>query len=750
MIDNANASDGKISEILGVVLIAISILIAISLIPHDVTDGNWAGKAGEYISSLALRGVGYAAFALPLFFLIWGWDRLRRTDAAESLIKTLALLLIITLYCGAAGLASGANEDVGAVLGGWLGLNLSTKVLLPYLGKGGSYVLIAAFFLVTVVAATRISLSKIIASLSDKITAKGEVFGTRIKNRRSKQKDGKSKSNRSGRSTEPNKESNNAKGSPTVKVKRKSVASPQVIEYHEPEIVDPLDDSEERPPRAEIPDPEGYEDEEIIYEYPPSLLLEDPPEEKGSPKREELMKSAAVVEKGLFNFGIDGKVVQVTPGPVITRYEVEPAPGVKVNRIVSLADDLALVMKAKRIRIQAPIPGKAAVGIEVPNQEPSVVYLKEIVESDEFRESTSKTLFALGKTTWGEPYCVDLVKMPHLLIAGATGSGKSMCINVLINSLLFRATSEEIRLILVDPKVLELSVYNDIPHLLTPVVTDPQRASEALKWAVAEMETRYHNMSKLGVRNIDDYNRKVERLLPPAESREDDDVPPRMPYIVIIIDELADLMLTASRDIEDSIARLAQMARAIGIHLILATQRPSVNIITGVIKANFPARIAFQVASKVDSRTILDSNGAESLLGSGDMLFIPPGQHELVRIHGAYISTEEVDRVAEAIKVQKIKAEEVEIFDEQGEAITGGVRGDRDELFKDAARLIILHQQGSTSFLQRRLKVGFSRAGRIMDELEAAGIVGPADGSKAREVLVDDSYLEELEMVDDE
>ncbi|MGA1195262.1 MAG: DNA translocase FtsK, partial [Candidatus Latescibacterota bacterium] len=478
------------------------------------------------------------------------------------------------------------------------------------------------------------------------------------------------------------------------------------------------------------------------YTLPALDFLTDAPIGDEKMDREALLDGAQTLEESLSSFNIKGKVIQVNPGPVITTYEVEPPPGVKVNRIVGLADDLALVMKARSIRIQAPIPGKAAVGIEVPNPSPSTVYIKDILKSKAFKQSDSKLMVALGKTSSGEPYCADLAKMPHLLIAGATGAGKSVCINALIASILVRSTPEEVRFIMVDPKMVELSIYNDIPHLLAPVVIDPKMASGALKWAVSEMENRYRTMSQYNARNITDFNVKMDRLR--KDAGPEDEIPERLPYIVVVIDELADLMMTAPADIEDSLARLAQMARAVGIHLILATQRPSVNVITGTIKANFPTRIAFRVSSKVDSRTIIDGNGAEKLLGYGDMLFLPPGRPEPLRIHGALISPDETDAIVEWISQQNVELENVEFGDVQNDVAIGS--GDRDERFEEALRLVVTNQQGSASLLQRRMKVGYSRAARLVDELEAAGIVGPSDGSsKGRAVLVSEDYLEQLE-----
>jgi S-DNA-T family DNA segregation ATPase FtsK/SpoIIIE len=489
---------------------------------------------------------------------------------------------------------------------------------------------------------------------------------------------------------------------------------------------------------------------DMEYKLPALDLLDEPPLNNDDVDREYLLESAETLERSLRSFGVEGKVRQVNPGPVITSFEVQPPTGVKVNRIVNLSDDLALVMKAPSIRIQAPIPGKAVVGIEIPRPDPAIVYLREVLECPSFRESNAKLMIGLGKTVTGEPISADLTKMPHLLIAGATGAGKSFCINALIASILFRATPEEVRFIMVDPKMLELSLYDSIPHLLAPVVTDPKIASDALKWTVAEMENRYRAMSQYVVRNISEYNVKLDALRDQAETDEErSEIPARLPFLVVVIDELADLMLTAPRDIENSLARLAQMARAVGIHLILATQRPSVNVITGTIKANFPSRIAFRVASKVDSRTILDTNGAEKLLGNGDMLFLPAGKPEPIRVHGAYIETEETERLVAAVSGQGVQLERVDFgpgandFDFEEDA--------RDARFDEALRLVVMHQQGSASLLQRRMKVGYARAARLVDELERAGIVGASDGSsKARPVLVDEEYIERLDMIEEE
>jgi S-DNA-T family DNA segregation ATPase FtsK/SpoIIIE len=419
---------------------------------------------------------------------------------------------------------------------------------------------------------------------------------------------------------------------------------------------------------------------------------------------------------------------------VITTYEFEPAPGVKVSRIVGLADDLAMALKALSVRIVAPLPHKAAVGIEVPNSVREHVALREILSADGFQKSASPLTFGLGKDTAGVPVAVDLGRMPHLLVAGATGSGKSVSVNAMIVSVLLKATPEQARLLMIDPKMLELNVYDGIPHLLLPVVTEPKKAAAALRWGVMEMERRYRLLADAGVRNIDQYNRNLKEGK--VRAREDEDPSRALPYIMIVVDELADLMMVIGREIEESIARLAQKARAAGIHLLLATQRPSVDVITGLIKANFPARIAFQVASKVDSRTILDTNGAEHLLGQGDMLFLPPGSSKLQRIHGAYVSEVEIKRIVDHLKAQAAPEYDESILegaddDEPGPADEGEV----DPKYDEAIQVVAEARMASTSLIQRRLRIGYNRAARMIERMEREGIVGPGDGSKPREVL---------------
>ncbi len=481
-------------------------------------------------------------------------------------------------------------------------------------------------------------------------------------------------------------------------------------------------------------------DEKKDFVLPPLELLEKYNDRKGYNDIGLLEKKAEILTQKLADFGVRGEVVNILPGPVITMFEYVPAPGIKISKIVNLASDLTMALKALSIRIVAPIPGKAAVGIEIPNKNRELVSIRSIIESEEFRRARAPLSITLGKDTVGNPVVTDLARMPHLLIAGATGTGKSVCLNSILASLLFRNTPDKLRLLLIDPKRIELSFYEKIPHLIYPVVTDVKEATRALRWAVAEMEHRYELMAEMNARNIENYNKALtERDIPDEEKQ-------YMPYLVIVIDELADLMMVSSRDVEESITRLAQMARAAGIHLILATQRPSVDVITGLIKANIPSRISFQVSSKVDSRTILDAPGAETLLGAGDMLFLPPGTAKLQRIHGAYISEKEVKRITDFWRNQaEIRGWEdryISFNVEQNKIEVNG--GEIDEKYKEAVELVLKTRQASISMLQRRLRVGYNRAARMIEMMEEQGIVGPSDGVKPREVLLpppDDSTI---------
>ena len=467
--------------------------------------------------------------------------------------------------------------------------------------------------------------------------------------------------------------------------------------------------------------------ENVTYELPPLRLLKAPRKTDQSGEYELIHANAAKLERTFQSFGVKARVTQVHLGPAVTKYEVHPDVGVKVSKIVSLSDDIALALAAKGIRIEAPIPGKSAIGIEVPNSEVAMVSLREVLEATQNDKPDAKLLIGLGRDITGEAVLAELNKMPHLLVAGATGSGKSVCINGIITSVLMRAKPHEVKLMMIDPKMVELNVYNGIPHLLAPVVTDAKKASQALKKVVSEMERRYELFSHTGTRNIEGYNEHVRR-----HNLEENDKQPLLPYIVVIVDELADLMMVASSDVEDSITRLAQMARAAGIHLIIATQRPSVDVITGVIKANIPSRIAFAVSSATDSRTILDMGGAEKLLGRGDMLFLPVGASKPVRVQGAFLSDQEVEDTVEFVISQQKAQYQAEMIPDDIPEVTEAVD---DELYNDAVDLIIDMQTASVSMLQRRFRIGYTRAARLIDEMEARGVVGPYEGSKPRNVL---------------
>ncbi|QUW21894.1 cell division protein FtsK [Sporosarcina sp. Marseille-Q4063] len=471
------------------------------------------------------------------------------------------------------------------------------------------------------------------------------------------------------------------------------------------------------------------EEENESYILPPSTLLTETPHNDQSGEYDSIQENAQKLEDTFLSFGVKARVVQVHLGPAVTKYEVLPATGVKVSRIVSLTDDLALALAASDIRIEAPIPGKSAIGIEVPNSDVAVVSLREVIEAKENDTPESKLMISLGRDVTGQAILAELNKMPHMLIAGATGSGKSVCINGIIISILMRTKPHEVKMMMIDPKMVELNVYNGVPHLLAPVVTDPRKAAQALQKVVSEMERRYELFSHTGTRNVEGYNSHIDEW-----NLENDEKHPHMPYIVVIVDELADLMMVASSDVEDSITRLAQMARAAGIHLIIATQRPSVDVITGVIKANIPSRIAFAVSSAIDSRTILDSGGAEKLLGRGDMLFLPAGASKPVRIQGAFVSDREVEAVVDfVIEQQKAQYQEEMI---PTEIVDVPPHEETDELYDDAVQLVTELQTASVSMLQRRFRVGYSRAARIVDQMEMRGVVGPPDGSRPRQVLI--------------
>lgn len=746
-------------EVLGVMLIYLAVLLSLALVSHHPEEQpgqvkfgaarNLLGLAGAYISHFLFRHtIGYPSLVLPLLCALWGWvlvrDRSRATARRWSL-HMLAMAFYASILLALPEVAVHDGDFRAGELAGKMGLALA-RLLVGLFGLTGCIVLLIALMMGAVISATQVSIGSALLRAGDTVRA----WWRRFYIRRLAAKREQQAQARQGQRPEAVTKGVTAVRPPVQEVaplRQKPPEQPPQLELHMPRPAGVAAESQ-KPPAAEVPP----EHEEREYLFPSPELLDPPRDQEVWLTRQELLENARLLETRLRDFGVRGRVVEINPGPVITRYEVEPAVGVKVSQFTSLADDLALVLRARRIRIVAPIPGKAAVGIEIPNPTPATVYLREIIDSAQFQRAESVLTVALGKTISGEIFTADLSTMPHLLIGGSTGSGKSVCLNTIIASILFKAHPSQVQLVLVDPKRLELSAYARLKdHHVTylegldeTVVTNAANTIAVLRSLEVEMERRYRVLNEAGVRNIEEYNQRVKKRLIKGP---DGKAARLLQYVVLIIDELADLMLTAAREVEEPIARLTQMSRAVGIHLIVATQRPSVDVITGVIKANFPARIAFQVASKVDSRTIIDQNGAEQLLGRGDMLFLPPASPEPIRLHNAYISTEEISRLIDHICRQPRVVPKFILpawLEEQAPGAAYRGERERDPLFAEAARIVVTHQQGSVSILQRRLKVGYSRAARLIDELEAAGIVGPFEGAKAREVLVDEDGLAQM------
>jgi S-DNA-T family DNA segregation ATPase FtsK/SpoIIIE len=735
-------SDQRKKEILGVLLIALALFMWLSLFSYSRASdnqvlvqlmagmqsftqifaqqfANQCGPVGAAVSYLVLYTFGYSGFLVPLFILLLGVSCFPGAKLALVFKKVLFVFVFVFALGVLLSLEAIRSQQVTdfsrLTMGGWLSASMG-QICLQLVGTAGTYILLIASLVVLAALITPFKPSDfalLFRRMIERLLTQGSKWRElrRINRLRVKRE--------------------KASG---AKRKRKEAEvaeeTAEAVPEEERFTVRPSASEEEKTSLTLV---RGQEKRSAGgYRFPPLDLLDDPPQVKPSVSEDELNETARVLKETLSTFGveIEEEKIEIYPGPVITRYEFKPAAGIKVNQIVNLSDDLALAMRARKVRIVAPVPGKAAVGVEIPNKNAQTVYLKEILASSAFQSVRAKLGLALGKTSSGEPFVTDLGRMPHLLIAGSTGSGKSVCINCITTSLLYRLPPEEVRFVMIDPKMLELSVYQGIPHLERKVITNPKVSEHVLSEIVVEMEQRYRRLAKCGVRNIEDFNLKQKK----------GDI---LPYLIIIVDELADLMMSSSTRVESLITRLAQMARAVGIHLILATQRPSVDVITGLIKANFSARIAFQVASKIDSRTILDTNGAEKLLGSGDMLFIQPGHPEPVRLHGAYLSSQETSRIVDFIKGQGYSVDPTEIISTKPEeAIIQESTEKDDDLFRQAVELVIRHKQGSVSLLQRRLAVGYQRAARLIDQLEEEGIVGPYDGSKAREVLVDASYLD--------
>lgn len=708
-----------ISEIKAVIIFAAALIILASLASFTPLDlsfctsnpnnppHNFIRLFGAYLAGLLFFLIGWSAYSIVVLLFFWAKNKFIGKDLGFHLAKAVSFIVLFLVLSSLFSLSGNADNFFRMRRGGVVGL-VFADFLVKYFGRLGSYIILVTLSLLSSVLLGEFLLSPF-------------VFGTfeQMKEIARKFKSGFN--------------FNFLRGQPQRMVK--------VAPRPKPVAGAPLVDKIKEAPRVEIREvkvkPKTISEEKskekdkepvIIgdYKLPTLDLLDDPPPLSSRQIKEDLVSSARILEETLADFGVSVHVADIERGPVITRYELEPAPGVKVQKIVTLSDDIALAMKAHSVRIVAPIPGKSRVGVEVPNSHSSLVYLKEVLAQDEFKHADSKLKLALGKDITGRAVIADLGEMPHLLIAGTTGSGKTVCVNGLITSLLFSLSPQELRFLMVDPKMVELAPFAGIPHMLCPPVTDPKKVSAALNWLVQEMEERYAMLAKEGVRNIDAYNSRQERL----------------PYIIVIIDELADLMAVAANHIENAITRLAQLSRAVGIHLILATQRPSVDVITGVIKANFPARISFKVASKVDSRTVLDMNGADKLLGRGDMLFLQPGEAKPIRAQSSLVQDKEIERVIEFIRAQGEPIYEEAIMKGQEKSASFAI-AEKDELFDEAVKMILESNQASVSILQRRMRLGYTRAARLIDSIEQEGIIGPYRGSKPREILVNkDDWLD--------
>ncbi len=659
------------------------------------------GPVGLWLAWALFRGCGYASFLLPILLGVWGAGAFLRPSSARGKLPVLGITLLLVTATGILSLAApGSVPDHGGLVGWGL-----TYALRGALGTAGAWLVLLAGLPTAGLLVTQVSYA-----------ALGRALMARLARAR-RQRARVAVPAAMPAMLEP---VGAARALPAVATEEMALL---------PVVVEPSR------PRGSLIE-KGLAWQETFdfgkggaeaFQLPPVGLLKVPPPSELKRSREELQENAETLRRKLGDFEVDGRIVQVSPGPIITSYEFEPAPGVKVSQVVNRADDLALALKSASVRIVGPIPGRGTIAVEVPNAEAATVYLREIFMSAEFAESKGKLPLALGKDVTGAPVVSDLTAMPHLLVAGATGSGKSVGLNAMICSILYKATPADVRFLMIDPKRLELSIYEAIPHLLAPVVTDAKEAAARLRWIVGKMDERYKQLQAKQVRNIDGYNKEV-----PFEER--------LPYWVVVVDELADLMMVSAGEVQTSLVRLAQIARAVGIHLIVATQRPSVDVVTGLIKANFPTRIAFQVASKVDSRTVLDGNGAEQLLGRGDMIFVPPGAAKSTRVHGAWVSDEEVKAICEFLRKQGTAVYEEVVLPTEDE-VAEGEAADRDDIYWDAVHLVIGQRQASISFLQRRLRLGYPKAARFIDMMEQDRVIGPGEGAKPREVLVGPEYL---------
>ncbi len=745
-----------VNEIKAIVILALGMILFASLVSFVPEDLPWytstpnhpiqnlVSITGAYIAGGLIFVFGYSSYCLVFLLLYLSWGYFFSKEFKVSFYKILGIIGLLGVISTLAGVISSQDMVLCFKRAGILGMVLS-DFLIRYTGKTGAYCILFALaalvliltgeflivpFFVNIFEWIRSVLSGIISVVRERkfmlpffnvgfireglFKTNGSTQGDMIEDEEDDEEVEEEPEEDAEEIEEEEEEEQDDESEDSVPIR-------SVRRSRKPKIrIAPMDTGKVDIPKDQFSDIVGE------YRLPPLDLLEDPPKMSATKIEHSLLSQSKLLETTLAQFNVIAKVVDVERGPAITRYELEPAPGVKVQKFTTLSNDIALAMKAAVVRIVAPIPGKNRIGIEVPNKDSSLVYLKDVLMSYQFRQSRSKLSLALGKNLSGKALVADLASMPHLLIAGTTGSGKTVCVNCIIMTILLNATPDEVKFVMIDPKMVELAQYNGIPHLLCPPVTDAKKASGALSWVVAEMESRYKELSKKGARNIKAYNSKGNH----------------MPYIVVVIDELADLMQVTAKTVESSITRLAQLSRAVGIHLILATQRPSVDVITGVIKANFPARISFKVASKTDSRTVLDMNGAETLLGKGDMLFIQPGDIKPTRAQCCFVSDDEINRVIQFIKDQQSPDYDDSILAHQKNSVGGGAKREKDEYFDEAVRLVIETNQASVSILQRRLRLGYTRAARLIDMMEQEGIVGPYCGSKPREILVDrESWL---------
>ncbi len=762
----------RLNEPIGFVLLIFAIALALGLVSHHPFDPSWnvaapqsktqnlLGVPGAYLSDFALQWLGLSTLLLPLFVMVLGWRWVRSAPLPLPAGRLVGAGLLVLVTAAALSVRAGISFWSGTILAGGLIGSLLAESLVRYLNETGAFLTLLAAGIFSIYLLTSFSLEPGSAWVAEH-AGFWEVWRQRIRGWRRRQTDGLT--GWAGRRAERQRLEEAAELGEQEENERPLFARRAAMRQEVPEAVEVEETS--LPPivpyEAASVQPTAVEEDEELFElksesaparprqrrayHIPSTLLLRQPQERGSYNPDELHQLARQICAKFEEFGVRGSVTQINPGPVVTTFEFKPDAGMKYSRIINLSEDLCLALECESIMVER-IPGKSTVGIEVPNRRREIIVLREMLESAEFTDSASFVTMVLGKDINGRNRVANLASMPHLLIAGSTGAGKSVLVNSIIMSILFKAAPDQVRFVMVDPKMVELGLYVDIPHLLTPVITDMKKASNALKNATREMERRLKLLAEFGVRNIDQFNEKIEKLGPDAHEGEGE-APEKLPYIVIIIDELADLMMIEGRQIEESITRLAQMARAVGIHLILATQRPSVDVITGLIKANIPARISFRLATRVDSRTILDAMGAESLLGRGDMLFLPPSSGRMTRLHGPLVTEEEIQAVVRAWKEQGMPDYENAFLaapdGEDGEEGDAG-EGFDDPAYEDAVRVVLEMGKASTSTLQRRLRLGYGRAARILDAMERDGIISAPDGSRPREVLKRPDWLVEV------